>query len=340
MERVNILMSTHNGRLYVAKQIESILNQTFTNFRLIISDDASTDSTLKILEEYENKDSRIEVYRQEKRIGATSNFEFLISKVRSELFMISNQDDIWHIDKIEKSIKKMEDQGLDLVYTDLEIENARHRRIAASYWKYYEFENKIKKYNGFQSLYLNNYISSSTMLIKSKWINEFIPFPKKNSSIMYDYWIPLTVSQNGRIGYLDEATVRTRQHKEDIINIKQILSYPNSFEEMRNSFINYFIDHFKVFSDNVKYFSDASVRQLNRDSYEYFNKIRIITKCSFKDIKLFFKLFKCEETNDKINYLLLLHFPVIAKIYFNKRKNKQQKSGELQKERKKYAKKQ
>lgn len=60
MEKINILMPTYNGRLYLRKQLDSILNQTFKDFRLIISDDASTDSTLKILKEYEEKDSRIE----------------------------------------------------------------------------------------------------------------------------------------------------------------------------------------------------------------------------------------------------------------------------------------
>ena len=62
-------MPTYNGRLYLRKQLDSILNQTFKDFRLIISDDASTDSTLKILKEYEEKDSRIEVYGHQKKYG-------------------------------------------------------------------------------------------------------------------------------------------------------------------------------------------------------------------------------------------------------------------------------
>ena len=93
-------MATYNGRRYVAKQVESILNQTYQDFRLIISDDCSTDSTLKILEEYEAKDRRIEIFRQGQNLGVVANFEFLISKVRSEYFMFANQDDIWLPDKI------------------------------------------------------------------------------------------------------------------------------------------------------------------------------------------------------------------------------------------------
>ncbi len=68
-------MATYNGRKYVAEQVESILNQTYKDFRLIISDDNSTDSTLKILQKYESKDSRVEVYKQCKNLGAVANFE-------------------------------------------------------------------------------------------------------------------------------------------------------------------------------------------------------------------------------------------------------------------------
>ena len=62
MEEIDILMATYNGEKYLKEQVESILNQSYSNFRLIISDDCSTDKTREILSEYEKKDKRIEVY--------------------------------------------------------------------------------------------------------------------------------------------------------------------------------------------------------------------------------------------------------------------------------------
>ena len=59
MEKIDILMATYNGEKYLEEQIESILNQTYSNFRLIISDDCSTDRTCEILKEYYQKDKRI-----------------------------------------------------------------------------------------------------------------------------------------------------------------------------------------------------------------------------------------------------------------------------------------
>ena len=61
MEQIDILMATYNGEKYIKMQIDSILNQTYSNFRLIISDDCSTDKTVDILKKYESKDKRIKV---------------------------------------------------------------------------------------------------------------------------------------------------------------------------------------------------------------------------------------------------------------------------------------
>ena len=80
MEKIDILMATYNGEKYLRQQIDSILSQTYKNFNLIISDDASTDNTPKILEEYEKKDKRIKVFKQNKNLGVVSNCILQISK--------------------------------------------------------------------------------------------------------------------------------------------------------------------------------------------------------------------------------------------------------------------
>ena len=76
-ETVDVLLATYNGEKYIREQIESILNQTYKNIRLIISDDCSKDNTPEILKEYEKKDNRIELYIQEKNLGVVKNIEFL-----------------------------------------------------------------------------------------------------------------------------------------------------------------------------------------------------------------------------------------------------------------------
>lgn len=106
-EKIDILLATYNGEKYLREQIDSILKQTYKNFNLIISDDCSKDSTRKILKEYEQKDNRIIVYLQENNLGYVKNFEFLLSKVQSKIYMLSDQDDVWLPEKIEKTYNKL-----------------------------------------------------------------------------------------------------------------------------------------------------------------------------------------------------------------------------------------
>lgn len=94
-KQIDVLLATYNGEKYVKEQIESILNQTYRNIRIIISDDCSTDNTVKILEEYKEKDKRIELYTQKENLGVVKNIEFLLKKVENELYMLSDQDDVW-----------------------------------------------------------------------------------------------------------------------------------------------------------------------------------------------------------------------------------------------------
>ena len=94
-ETVDILLATYNGEKYVIEQIESILHQTYKNIRLLISDDCSTDDTRQILEQYQKKDNRIEIFFQEKNLGYIRNFAFLLNQVKNKYYMLSDQDDVW-----------------------------------------------------------------------------------------------------------------------------------------------------------------------------------------------------------------------------------------------------
>lgn len=324
MEKINILMATYNGRRYVAKQIESILNQTYQDFRLIISDDCSTDSTPKILEEYEAKDSRIEIYYHGENQGVVANFEFLIGKVRSEYFMFSDQDDIWEPDKIEKTLKKLEDENLDLVYTDLSVVDSRLNVIAPSYWSLKGLDYRIKKYNNFESLYLNNFVTGCTMLVKSKWINEFLPLPKDSKYILHDYWISLVISQSGKIGYVDEQTVKYRQHGNNRIGSKTASYQMKNLDEVRNLFLDVKIDHFKTFIKNENKFKSNSYKDLNKKALKYYEDLKNVKNLTLKGIFTFLKLYKYEEFHYKMKNMAVLHFPGIARPKYQKMKEQRE----------------
>ena len=101
-EQIDILMATYNGEKYLKEQIESILNQTYKSIRLVISDDCSKDRTKEILKQNEH-DNRIEVHYHDKNQGYIKNFEYLIKQVKNNIYMLSDQDDVWLTDIVKKS---------------------------------------------------------------------------------------------------------------------------------------------------------------------------------------------------------------------------------------------
>ena len=218
MDKIDILLATYNGQEFLIEQLNSILNQSYKDFNLIVSDDNSNDETYKILKEYEKKDDRIKIFKQEKNLGLIQNFEFLLKKVTSKYFMFSDQDDIWKENKIESSINKLKEEQADLVYTDLEIVDENLEVIYPSYWKYKNIYKKVKKYNNFEALYLNNFVTGCTILAKSEYIKEILPLPKTSKFVLHDYWTALIISSKGKIAYVEEATIKYRQHNRTFSN--------------------------------------------------------------------------------------------------------------------------
>ena len=320
MERVDILLATYNGENYLVEQLESILSQTYSNFRLLISDDSSTDGTRKILEEYKEKDSRIQLFFQGKNLGVIKNFEYLLKKVESKYYMLSDQDDIWKENKIEKSVEKLEDSESDLVYTDLEVVDANLNVTYESYWKLKGIYKKIKKYNNFEALYLNNFVTGCTLISKEEYIRDVLPLPDTSKFVLHDYWIALIVSQKGKISYIEEPLIKYRQHKNNKIGSRKQSDSLKSIDEIRELFIKVKKEHFTVFIENEEKFESEKVRKLSRKALKYYEMLSKKKNINFRGWGLFFKLYKYEEFGYTIQNFVILNLPILAKILYKFKK--------------------
>ncbi len=106
--KLSIGMPIYNAEEFLRDRLDSLLSQPFSDFELIISDDASIDSTLDICKEYLSKDKRIRYIRQEKNIGMSANFHFVLHKANGEYFFWAAQDDITLPGFIEKNIEVLD----------------------------------------------------------------------------------------------------------------------------------------------------------------------------------------------------------------------------------------
>lgn len=320
MEKIDILLATYNGEKFVKEQIESILNQTYENFNLIISDDASTDNTLNILEEYEKKDTRIKIFKKEKNEGLIDNFEFLLKNVTSDYFMFSDQDDIWKKDKIEKSINKLKEENSGLVYTDLEIVDEKLNVIYPSYWKYKQIYKKIIKYNNFEALYLNNFVTGCTILAKSKYIKDILPLPRNSKFVLHDYWTALIISAKDKISYVEEPTIQYRQHKNNRVGSSRKSDQLENFEDLRNLFIKVKIEHFEVFKENIEKIKTKELSKYTNEALKYFENLKKVKYINLKNWNLFFRLYKYEEFSYTIQNFIILNIPILGKLAFKIKK--------------------
>lgn len=213
-DEVTILMATYNGEKFLEEQIQSIISQSYKNWKLIIRDDCSKDSTINIIERFIQKDNRISLVKGSSNIGQIRNFnELLKIAINNKYIMFSDQDDVWKNDKIELTLNSMKNvesiKGVDepiLVYTNLAYVNKELKYLG---------NKNIKVENRSLNVLLGyNYVWGCTMMINNSLSK--IVFPISEKADNHDYWIALHAQLLGTIYHLNEETILYRQHESNV----------------------------------------------------------------------------------------------------------------------------
>lgn len=317
-EKIDVLLATYNGERYVKEQIESILNQSYKNIHLIISDDNSTDNTRKILKQYE-KNERISIYFQKENLGYIKNFEFLLKQVQSNYYMLSDQDDVWLPKKIEKSMETLKKQNADLVFGDLEVVDENLNTIYASFGDFMKLNRKIKKYiNSDKINYLYNCVTGCTLLSKKEYIKDILPLPHNSKYVPHDYWIGLIVSLKGKLAYMPEKYIKYRQHGDNEIGTDKISHKFKKLDQVRELFINVKLGVFGTYVENNNKFPE-DFQKLNTEAFEYFKMVQTKKNFNFKKWNIFHKLYKTETFSYYIENFIIMNLPFIGRALFNVR---------------------
>lgn len=315
-EKVDVLMATYNGEKYIKEQIDSILNQTYKNIQLIISDDCSTDKTREILKQYEQNDN-VKIFYQEKNLGYIKNFEFLLKNVESDLYMLSDQDDVWKKEKIEKSVEKLKKENLDFVFGDLEVVDQNLNTIYESFDEYMKIDRKINKCIGsYKMQYLYNCVTGCTILSKKEHLNKVLPLPATSKYMVHDYWIGLIVSLNGKIGYIKEKYIKYRQHGNNQVGTGKETYKFKKLEQVRNLFIDVKLGIFTTYVENEERFPE-NLKKQNKQALEYYKMIKNKKNFNFVGWNIFYKLYKEETFLYFIENFIILNMPFFARILFS-----------------------
>jgi len=202
--KVSVCIATHNGEKFIKKQLISILKQINSNDEIIISDDSSKDSTIKIIEKF--NDPRIKLFKNNTFYNPIYNFENAIKKSSGDIIVLSDQDDIWLNNKIEV-IRELFQGKSDNIYTIMlngYLINEQDKTTNNSIFNYKSSGKGIIK-----NIIRNTYMGCS-MAFTRKTLDVILPFPANIP--MHDSWIGILSEIFGEVKFEEIKTIKYRVH--------------------------------------------------------------------------------------------------------------------------------
>ena len=261
--KVSIGLPVYNGENFLKYALDSLLSQTFRDFEIIISDNASTDNTPKICQEYVLRDKRIRYIRQNNNMGALWNFNFVLKQSNKEYFIWVSSDDKLHPEFLEKNIDILEKNKNvvcsigDVIYSDVinyefKSNNDTKKTFRQRYVKstYGTYESKVRTYLKFFQASMIYGLYRRDKLQKSITINKIF--------LAFDLSIILNVLKYGDFHVIDENLLHRynkgshsiigtmRKYDISLINII-FLEFPFTFWCLKNIGFKNFIRNFDVF---------------------------------------------------------------------------------------------
>jgi glycosyltransferase involved in cell wall biosynthesis len=212
---LQILLATYEGARYLEEQLESLLSQTFTSWKLVARDDGSTDDTPSILQRYATRHpDRIRLLPFDgRRLGAMGNFGALLESSGGSHVMFCDQDDVWLPDKIEVTRAAMAElqsrHGTEaplLVHTDVRVVDETLRPISESMWRFQHLEPSRL----LPRALLQNFVTGCTTMVNRALLDLALPIPP--DARMHDWWLTLVALSFGAVRSLPIATILYRQH--------------------------------------------------------------------------------------------------------------------------------
>lgn len=184
---VSIVTPNYNCGKYIAETIESVRNQTYTNWEMLIVDDCSTDNSVAIAQSYAQKDSRIHVLIQSKNSGAALARNRALDEARGEYIAFLDSDDLWLPEKLEKQVSFMRANNCDFCFTEYEHidEDGNSLNIVA----------KVIKHLTYQKLLLHDFVGCLTVIYDHNKFDLIRSFDIKNNN---DYGLFLQVLKQSK----------------------------------------------------------------------------------------------------------------------------------------------
>jgi len=248
---ISVAMCTCNGELFLFEQLESIVKQTFLPDELIICDDHSTDGTLKILQDFQKKSPfNVKIYLNSSKLGSTKNFEKAISLCNENIIVLSDQDDFWCPNKLERMISVFKNYSkIGYLFSNAIIVDEKLQNSSFTIWERISFNfRQRKEYKQGQQLKVllkHNVVTGATIAFRAELRKLILPIPEQ---WIHDAWIALLLSAANIKGtFIEEPLIKYRQHSNQLIGTKAL-----SFNEQIQKAYHCKLDYYKILSKSLE----------------------------------------------------------------------------------------
>ena len=269
---ITIIMAIYNGQEYIREQLESLKDQTYTEWRLVIRDDRSSDKTAEIVKKFSDEVEQEVIFKvNEKPSGsAKNNFALLINDAKeSDYVMFCDQDDIWKKDKIEITFNKMkqaeERYGRDfplLVHGDVEVidENGNINADSMFEMSHINADSKLPQ------ILIQNHVTGCTMMCNKKLIAGISEYASSEYIIMHDYLAALYASVFGKIEVIKKSLLSYRQHSGNSVGAKNNNNAVYLLKRLANGRKSY-KEAMETSRNQVKFFVEIYREELAAEKY-------------------------------------------------------------------------
>ena len=212
---------------YLEEQVGSIIAQTYTDWKLYIRDDASTDDTGALIKRLAHTDPRIIAMPSSGNLGAKESFMWMLRNVEADYYMFCDHDDVWLPKKVELTLKRMQEAETEhsgspvIACTNLKLVDAKLNVFAESYWKFRHYPMSVFN-DKYYHLFYNNMPGCTMMLNREA---KAVCFPYSEKIVMHDAWFAIAVLWNkGFVVAEPEPLMLYRQHEHNVVGAKKTRS--------------------------------------------------------------------------------------------------------------------
>ena len=219
---ISVALATYNGARFLPAQLASIAAQDRRPDEIVVGDDQSSDGTAGLLTRF-GRDTGIPVHftRNDRRLGSSSNFGAILTRCRGEVILLSDQDDVWAVDRISASLRALAEQpSVGFVFSNASLISDTDEPLAGTLWDRVFFgareREQFRRGNGADVLLKTNTVTGATMAVRRSALGCALPIP---AGWVHDGWLAFVIERVHGAHPIDRPLLSYRLHQSQQVGV-------------------------------------------------------------------------------------------------------------------------